>query len=145
MALIQYAHRYNREVRIDSDALRKAIEFARAQKLPGEPLYTRCEAEKQFAIRFLQMLDLMTSVQVNRELPDTVGFVGLDHPHDLHWHLEKPHETITNRTVCFYNGGLIHHGPTDNGSGATPALTCDLSRAFGRNPDDPVHDWGIHT
>lgn len=106
---------------------------------------------KEFAYSFMRLLSLIAA----DAKPDTgsvvekvtYGHIGSDWaPHSFRWHFgylrrgQEP-ERMHRGDGFQMNGGLIHHGPADNGFGGMPAL----SVALGRDPVANPHEWRIHT
>ncbi len=106
-----------------------------------------CAAE--FATSFMRLLFVIAAdvKEGEEEGRVTYGHVGSDFaPHSFRFHFGKLRhgqspQDMSRGNGFQMNGGLIYHGPADNGSGGMPAL----SVALGRDPVANPHEWRIHT
>lgn len=120
------------------------------QHLRETIVYSRengCEAE--FAVAFVRTLSLITADAKDGEAEGkvTYGEVGKDFaPYSFRFHFGKLRpgqspQDMGRGNGFQMNGGLIYHGPSDNGSGGFPALSVRLGRDPVKNP----HEWSVHT
>ena len=122
-------------IAIDADAFKAVRDFAE-----------QSGASTEFNLGFARLLDVMSSFCINTETDAPLGTycrgnVWLDRPHSFNWALYQKRPGEEER--CFYNGGLVHFGPADDGNGGAPSHTVNLGRVLGTTPR--AHEWSIHT
>ena len=112
-----------------TEALAPAFEFAQAKG-----------AKDAFATGLCRLLDTMSALALNSRPVASRGEVWKDWaPASMNWALYQ--RVPGGGEECFYAGGLVHHGPADNGDGGAPAL----SVVIGRDAVTQPHLWQVHT
>ena len=107
-------------------------------------LKIECEEHLQKAREFAAKIGKTESLEKNIKLLDEWGkefsfpmrcrLMSDFAPHSFYWILEREKSGVWE---FYMNGGLIYHGPHDNGGdGGEPTLSVSLQ---------PHHGWSIHT